>query len=83
MPNRGDPNDPAPVFPTKDVKDEIVELGGADGEKTCQETSFSTMVAALMKSATAIDASRRATGLTISLPCVPNCRTSWRSSSHE
>jgi hypothetical protein len=31
----------------------------------------------------AIDASRREPGLTIFLPCVPNCRVSWRSSSHE
>jgi hypothetical protein len=41
VPNRGYPKDPAPVFPKKtgarlpeeDVKEEIVELGGADGEK--------------------------------------------------
>ena len=30
-----------------------------------------------------IDAYGRETGLTTSLPCVPNCRASWRSSSHE
>jgi hypothetical protein len=40
------------------------------------------MVAA-MKSAMTVDAYRRETGLTTSLPCVPNCRASWRSSSHE
>jgi len=99
------------------MKDEIIEVGGAEGEKTCQEISFSTNVAASrgagdqaiaisetinpmtkkvsgkfdrtkvmaarMKSAMTVDAYRRETGLTTSLPCAPNCRASWRSSSHE
>ena len=41
------------------------------------------VMAARMKSAMALDAYRRETGLTTSLPCVPNCPAYWRSSSHE
>ena len=41
------------------------------------------VMAAEMKSAMTVDAYRRAARLTTSLPCAPNCRASWRSSSHE
>jgi len=62
-------------LPEEDMKDEIAEVSHAEGEKD--------VMAARMKSAMAIDAYCRETGLTTSLPCVPNCQASWRSSSHE